>query len=182
MQKQIEMNINRKQVFWGLGITAGVITAGILIHTHRKKIREMAEQAKQQAESWLKPVVAKITSKFGYRTDPKTGKQNAFHNGIDLAVPSGTKIKSPMPGIVFAIISGGDGGNEIILQHDNGYKTGYAHLSKQLVKKGDKVKQGDVIGLSGNSGKSTGPHLHLTLTDPTGAKVDPQKMIYSSVV
>lgn len=176
------MKITRKQVYWGLGITASLVTIGILVHKHRKKIKEVAEEAKEKAENWLRPVVAKITSKFGYRTDPKTGKQNAFHNGIDLAVPMGTQIKSPMPGIVDAITSGGDGGNQVIIKHENGYKTGYAHLSKQLVKKGDKVKQGDVIGLSGNTGKSTGPHLHFTLTDPSGAKVDPQKAIYSGVV
>lgn len=176
------MKITRKQVYWGLGITVSLVTIGILVHKHRKKIKEVAEEAKEKAENWLRPVVAKITSKFGYRTDPKTGKQNAFHNGIDLAVPVGTPIKSPMPGIVDAITSGGDGGNQVIVKHDNGFKTGYAHLSKQLVKKGDKVKQGDVIGLSGNTGKSTGPHLHFTLTDPFGAKVDPQKVIYSGLV
>src|SRR3989344_2778349 len=138
------MKITRKHIYWGVGISAGLVTIGILVHKHRKKIKEVAEEAKEKAENWLRPVVAKITSKFGYRTDPKTGKQNAFHNGIDLAVPVGTPIKSPMPGIVDAITSGGDGGNQVILKHDNGYKTGYAHLSKQLVKKGDKVKQGDV--------------------------------------
>lgn len=176
------MGIKRKHIYWGLGITASLVTVGILVHKHRKKIKELAHEAKEKAESWLQPVMAKITSRFGYRTDPKTGQQNTFHNGIDLAVPVGTPIKSPMPGIVFALNSGGIGGNEIVLKHDNGYKTGYSHLSKQLVKKGDKVKQGDVIGLSGNTGKSTGPHLHLTLTDPSGAKVDPQKMIYSGMV
>lgn len=176
------MKITRKQVYWGLGITAGLITIGVLVHKHRKKIKEVAEEAKEKAERWLRPVVAKITSKFGYRTDPKTGKQNALHNGIDLAVPLNTPIKSPISGIVDAVISGGDGGNQVIIKHDNGYKTGYAHLNKVLVKKGDKVKQGDVIGLSGNTGKSTGPHLHLTLTDNSGAKVDPQKMIYSGLV
>lgn len=172
------MKITRKHIYWGLGITSGLVTIGILVHKHRKKIKELAEEA----QNWLRPVVAKITSKFGYRTDPKTGKQNAFHNGIDLAVPLNTPIKSPMPGIVDAITSGGDGGNQVIIKHDNGYKTGYSHLNKALVKKGDKLKQGDIIGLSGNTGKSTGPHLHLTLTDPSGAKVDPQKMIYSGVV
>lgn len=176
------MKISRKQVYWGLGIAAGLVTIGILVHKHRKKIKKLAEEAAEKAESWLKPVVAKITSKFGYRTDPKTGKQNAFHNGIDLAVPLNTPIKSPMPGTVDAVTSGGDGGNQVILKHDNGYKTGYAHLNKPMVKKGDKIKHGDVIGLSGSTGKSTGPHLHLTLTDPSGAKVDPQKMIYSGVV
>lgn len=59
---------------------------------------------------------------------------------------------------------------------------GDSHFVDALLEKGDKIKQGDVIGLSGNTGKSTGPHLHLTLTDPSGAKVDPQKMLYSEVV
>lgn len=176
------MKITRKQIYWGLGITAGLITLGVLVHKNRKKIKEVAEDAAEKAQSWLRPVVAKITSKFGYRTDPKTGKQNAFHNGIDLAVSLNTPIKSPMPGTVDSVTSGGDGGNQVILKHDNGYKTGYAHLNKPMVKKGDKIKQGDVIGLSGSTGKSTGPHLHFTLTDPSGAKVDPQKMIYSGVV
>jgi murein DD-endopeptidase MepM/ murein hydrolase activator NlpD len=176
------MKISHKQIYWGLGITAGLITLGVLVHKNRKKIKEVAEDAAEKAQNWLRPVVAKITSKFGYRTDPKTGKQDAFHNGIDLAVPVNTPIKSPMPGIVDAVTSGGDGGNQVILKHENGYKTGYAHLTKAMVKKGDKIKQGNVIALSGNTGKSTGPHLHFTLTDPSGAKVDPQKMIYSGVV
>jgi murein DD-endopeptidase MepM/ murein hydrolase activator NlpD len=169
------MNISRKHIYWSLGLTAGLVAVGILVHRHRGQLKEIGEKA----QSWLKPVVAKITSGFGYRTDPKTGKQKAFHNGIDLAVPVGTPIKSPMDGVVSLVNSGGDGGNQIIIRHNNGYFTGYAHLSKQLVKKGDKVKKGDVIGLSGNTGKSTGPHLHLTMTDPSGAKIDPQKLLYS---
>ncbi len=173
------MSITRKQIYWGIGITATLITVSALAYKHRKKIKEAAEGAKEKAEGWLRPVVAKITSKFGYRTDPKTGKQNAFHNGIDLAVPLNTPIKSPMPGTVSSISTVGDGGNQIIILHNNGYRTGYAHLNKILVKKGDKVKKEDVIGLSGNTGKSTGPHLHLTLTDSSGAKVDPQKMMFT---
>ena len=173
------MNITRKQIYWGLGITAGIVTIGILVHKNRKKIKEAAGATLEKAQNWFRPVAAKITSGFGYRTDPKTGKPKEFHNGIDLAVPVGTQIKSPMTGVVDAVTSVGDGGNQIIIKHTNGYKTGYAHLSKQLVKKGDKVKQGDIIGLSGNTGKSTGPHLHFTLTDPSGAKVDPQKIMFA---
>lgn len=172
------MKISSKQIYWGLGITVTVVTLGILIQKHRRKIKELAEEAK----TWLRPVAAKITSGFGYRTDPKTGVQNQFHNGIDFAVSLNTPVKSPLPGIVDSITSGGDGGNQVIVKHYNGYKTGYAHLNKPLVKKGDRIKRGDVVGLSGNTGKSTGPHLHFTLTDPSGAKVDPQKVIYQGVV
>ncbi len=173
------MKITTKQVYLGIGITITAVTIGVLIYRHRKKLKSGAEEALEKTQKWLKPVVAKITSKFGYRTDPKTNKPNEFHNGIDLAVPAGTQIKSPMDGIVELLNSGGPGGNEVIIKHTNGYKTGYAHLTKALVKKGDHIKQGSIIALSGNTGKSTGAHLHFTLTDPSGAKVDPQKMIYS---
>jgi murein DD-endopeptidase MepM/ murein hydrolase activator NlpD len=173
------MKITAKQVYWGIGISLAAVTVGILIYRHRKKLKSGAEEALDKTQKWLKPVVAKITSKFGYRTDPKTGKPNEFHNGIDLAVSAGTAIKNPMNGTVEAVNSGGAGGNELIVRHSNGYKTGYAHLTKTMVKKGDKIQQGQIIALSGNTGKSTGPHLHFTLTDPSGAKVDPQKMIYA---
>lgn len=173
--------MTRKQIYLSIGITAVMITAGVIAR-YRKGIKKKVTEANDKAESWIRPVVAKITSKFGHRTDPKTGKTNAFHNGIDLAVPSGTPVKSPMAGVVESTPSGGAGGNEIIIKHINGYKTGYAHLKEALVKKGYQVKQGDVIALSGNTGKSTGPHLHFTLTGPTGVKVDPEKMIYKTVV
>jgi murein DD-endopeptidase MepM/ murein hydrolase activator NlpD len=172
------MKISRNQIYWTIGIGLVTLTAGIVIYRHRKKIKSGVEDKLSQAQKWLKPVVAKITSRFGYRTDPKTGKPNEFHNGIDLAVPSGTQIKSPMSGVVEAVNSGGPGGNELIIKHTNGYKTGYAHLSKVMVKKGDKVQQDQLVALSGNTGKSTGPHLHFTMTDPSGTKVDPQASIF----
>ena len=170
--------MTKKQLYIGIGaaVLAGTL---IVIYYNRKRIRKKLGSAEDAAEKWIKPLLGKITSKFGYRTDPKTGKQNEFHNGIDLAVPSGTSVKSPMDGIVEAVNSGGPGGNELIVKHSNGYKTGYAHLTKALVKKGDKIQQGQLIALTGNTGKSTGPHLHFTLTDPSGAKVDPQKLIYA---
>jgi murein DD-endopeptidase MepM/ murein hydrolase activator NlpD len=172
------MKINTK-IYWGIGLGLTAISIVILFYRHRKKIVSELNEVADKAQNWLKPVVAKITSKFGYRTDPKTGKPGEFHNGLDLAVPSGTPIKSPMKGTVEIVNSGGPGGNELIIKHSNGYKTGYAHLTKALVKKGEKIAQGQIVALSGNTGKSTGPHLHFTVTDPSGAKVDPQKVIYA---
>jgi murein DD-endopeptidase MepM/ murein hydrolase activator NlpD len=174
------MKISKKQIYLSIGITLIGLTVGILMYRHRKKIKSGVDHTAEKVQKWIKPVIANITSRFGYRTDPKTGKANEFHNGVDLAVPAGTPIKSPMNGTVEALNSGGAGGNELILRHSNGYKTGYAHLTKAMVKKGDKIQQGQVIALSGNTGKSTGPHLHFTLTDPSGAKVDPQKMIFNA--
>ena len=171
------MTITSKQLYWGLGISTGVITLTLLVYRHRTKIKQLASEA----EDWLRPVITKISSPFGYRVNPVT-KQQQFHNGIDLPVPVNTKIKSPMNGVVENVYSNPAGGNQLIIKHDNGYTTGYAHLTKALLKKGDKVKQGDIVALSGNTGKSTGPHLHFTLKDKTGNWMDPAKVIYSGVV
>lgn len=174
------MKITRKQIYWGLGITAGLVTVGILGYKHRKKIKEVAGEAAQKAQDWLRPVITKISSPFGYRTNPVT-KKSQFHNGIDLPVPIGTKVKSPMDGTIENVYSNKEGGNQVVILHANGYRTGYAHLSQALVKKGDKVKKGDTVALSGNSGISTGPHVHLTLKDASGNWMDPAKEIYSQV-
>ena len=102
----------------------------------------------------------KITSPFGYRTDPIDGKRR-FHAGIDLRAKIGTPIKSVMSGEV--IYSGWKKGygNIIVIRHKNGIETKYAHNSKLLVSRGDRVNAGDTIALSGSSGRSTGPHLHF---------------------
>lgn len=110
------------------------------------------------------------TSKFG--DDRGTYK----HNGLDLAAPTGTPIIAPLDGIVSAIYTNSAGGNQLLILHTNGITTGYAHLSKTLVKMGDYVKQGQPIAQVGNTGKSTGPHLHFTVTI-LGVKQDPEKFI-----
>lgn len=171
------MNFNRKHIYWGAGILAGVSLLSVFVFKHRGKLKKL----KDKAESWIKPVAAKITSPFGNRKHPVTG-QLKLHNGIDLAVPVGTQVKSPMSGTIEAVSTTKAGGTQIVISHPNGFLSGYAHLSKALVKKGDKVKQGDVIALSGNTGQSTGPHLHLTMKDATGKYIDPGKVIYRTSV
>lgn len=118
------------------------------------------------------PVSGRITSKFGDRTHPIT-KQKSFHNGIDIAVPSGTDVISPEAGKVISVYSNSTGGNQLIIEHSNGFRTGYAHLQKSLVKVGDSVSKGQVVAKSGNTGASTGAHLHLTLRK-AGALVNPE--------
>jgi murein DD-endopeptidase MepM/ murein hydrolase activator NlpD len=181
--------MTRKQIYWGLGITAGVAVLGLVIRHNRKKIVDLGNEIKEKGteaakntidkiQSWVRPVAAKISSPFGYRTHPIT-KVQQFHNGIDLPVPINTNIKNPMSGVVADVYSKGTGGNQLIIKHDNGFTTGYAHLTKSLVKKGDRVKQGEIIALSGNTGKVTGPHIHLTMKDKAGNWVDPAKVLYS---
>ena len=106
------------------------------------------------------PVQGKISSGFGWRIDPFTGKR-AWHAGIDLAVPEGTPVEACWPGkVVFAGEKGGYG-KVVILEHKNGYHTVYGHNAKILVQEGEFVSAGQRIALSGNTGRSTGPHLHF---------------------
>lgn len=121
----------------------------------------------------VQPIKGKITSKFGNRQSPTSGS-STFHNGVDISVPEGTKVKSPWAGKVTSVMTNNAGGLQMVVQHYNGWKTGYAHLSEVLNQKGDVVTAGQLIALSGNSGNSTGPHLHFTLTNPQGEKVDPE--------
>jgi len=100
-----------------------------------------------------------LGSSFGYREDPFTSKVR-FHYGQDFAVNYGTNIYSPAEGIINFSGNQGGYGKVIKIKHDNGFKTIYAHLSKILVKRGQNVKRGDLIGKSGNTGRSVGPHLH----------------------
>jgi len=114
----------------------------------------------------------KITSGYGNRKAPKAGA-STNHNGLDLAVPLNTDVFAPMNGVVKSIWNDGKGGNQLIIEHEDGSKTGYAHLNSYKVKVGDNVGKGQVIAFSGNSGNSTGPHLHFTYRNAAGDLQDP---------
>lgn len=118
---------------------------------------------------------ARVTSVFGYRSDPVQGDKR-FHSGIDFAYPHRTPIQAAADGeVVFSGRKGGYG-NTVLIKHADGYTSLYAHADENLVKVGTKVKKGDVIALSGSTGKSTGPHLHFELKKD-GIAVDPKKVI-----
>ena len=105
-----------------------------------------------------------VTSEFGYRTDPVTGAKGTFHAGIDIGLPTGTVISAVKEGTVTAAnyYTGGYG-YHVIIDHGGGYKTLYGHCSTLLVNVGDRVTKGQAIAKVGNTGKSTGPHLHLNV-------------------
>jgi murein DD-endopeptidase MepM/ murein hydrolase activator NlpD len=123
------------------------------------------------------PVRGFVTSGFGRRRAP-LGGSSSFHSGIDISNRIGTSIHAPARGAV--TFSGPDGayGISIILDHGNGISTRYAHLSRALVKVGGYVQRGDVIGLLGNTGRSTGPHLHYEVI-LNGTPVDPMRYIFN---
>ncbi|WP_439956936.1 LysM peptidoglycan-binding domain-containing M23 family metallopeptidase [Leptospira ryugenii] len=103
-----------------------------------------------------------MSSSFGKRLDPFT-KKVTFHGGIDLAAAIGTPVYASQDGTIqFANIQGGYG-NLIVVKHIMGYETRYGHLSKFLVKEGEKVKKGQIIGEVGITGRTTGPHLHFEI-------------------
>ena len=127
-----------------------------------------------------KPVEGKITSDFGYRKSPVAGA-TTNHSGIDIGVPAGTPVKAIADGIIIAASGGMRGyGNGVFIDHGiiNGKRivSEYGHLSKFEVKNGDKVHQGQVIAESGNTGISSGPHLHITIRE-NNIPVNPKKYI-----
>jgi murein DD-endopeptidase MepM/ murein hydrolase activator NlpD len=117
------------------------------------------------------PPLRQVTSTYGVRLDPFT-KKLAFHAGIDFKADLGTKIEAAMDGVVKSAGKKSMYGNAVVIKHNNGYETLYGHLSKILVQPGQKIKQKDIIGLAGSTGRSTGPHLHFELIK-NGKKIDP---------
>ena len=106
--------------------------------------------------------VSRVSSTYSERIDPISG-QKQFHYGIDYAVKKGTEVYATADGIVKESGLNNNFGNTVKIDHLNEYESLYGHLSKILVQKGQNVKRGDIIGLIGNTGKSTGPHLHYEI-------------------
>jgi murein DD-endopeptidase MepM/ murein hydrolase activator NlpD len=122
-----------------------------------------------------RPVPGEISSRFGSRIDPLVN-ESAFHPGMDFRANRGDKIKATADAVVKKVSYDDDYGHHVILSHGNGFETLYAHMQKVLVKKGEKVKRGQAIGLVGNTGRSTGPHLHYGVLN-RGKFVDPMKYL-----
>lgn len=121
-----------------------------------------------------------ISSYFGYRPDP-IYKIEKFHSGMDFTAALGTEAYATGDGVVFDVESNEWGyGNMVILDHGYGYKTRYAHLLKPAVRKGQKVKRGQVIGYIGATGKATGVHLHYEVLK-NDDQIDPINFFYQDL-
>jgi murein DD-endopeptidase MepM/ murein hydrolase activator NlpD len=105
------------------------------------------------------PTYGWLTGYFGGRPDPFTGER-AFHQGLDISTAKGQPVYATANGTVESAAYSGEYGNLIVVRHDFGLSTRYGHLSKFNVRPGQSVKRGDVIGLVGSTGRSTGAHLH----------------------
>jgi murein DD-endopeptidase MepM/ murein hydrolase activator NlpD len=150
VQTKVEQNFSQVQKFIELEQQEQEILMDEITHYQRKL----------ECIPSLNPLRhSRITSWFGIRIHPKLGFSR-FHTGIDLGTSIGTKVYATAPGkVIFAGYKSGYG-KIVILDHGYGYKTFYGHNSKLLVKRGNRVDKGQVICLSGNTGTSTGPHLH----------------------
>ncbi len=198
----IEKTINQNSVF-GVGgsIPEDLDINMLLTKKHNSLLREMHEQVdelvqvsinqKEGFDSLLKvlddqrnllastpaisPTKGWITSRFGYRKSPFTGLRE-FHKGLDIASRKQTAVIATADGIVTFTGKKGFLGRTVIINHGHGMVTRYAHLHRELKKRGDAVKRGDIIGEVGNTGRSTGPHLHYDVR-LNGISVNPEKYI-----
>jgi len=127
-------------------------------------------------EMFIMPARGRFTSGYGYRKDPFTGVRR-FHNGIDIANVAGTPIKAAMEGRVSDVGYHSSYGNYVVISHDGGYQTMYAHLSAYKVAKGQRIAQGETIAQMGNTGYSTGTHLHFSVFR-RNVPTDPTKLLY----
>jgi murein DD-endopeptidase MepM/ murein hydrolase activator NlpD len=117
-------------------------------------------QEPKKFEQHLPSVGGTITSKVGMRIDPIDGIWRN-HNGIDIAIPTGTPVNAVAPGVVVYSGNRSGYGNTVIVEHDDGIVTLYAHNSRIMAEEGQQVSAGSVLALSGSTGRSTGPHLHF---------------------
>ena len=155
------------------------------IYVQAKSYDEVAQMAKEQEIRMenipaIQPVMNKdlkrVASGYGMRIDPVYHVRK-FHQGMDFTAPTGTEIFATGNARVEFTGWKQGYGNTVILDHGYGYKTLYAHLYKSLVRKGQKVRRSDIIALVGNTGKSTGPHLHYEVR-LNGKPVDPRNYYF----
>ena len=122
-------------------------------------------------ENIITPVHGKITSPYGYRTNPISGKYG-LHTGVDIAAKEGTSIVAAYNGVIKETGYGEKKGNFVLMEHPDGTETLYCHCSEILVTEGSVIRAGEAIALIGNTGWSTGPHLHFEI-HINGSAVDP---------
>ena len=140
-----------------------------------KAVAKIVRRGTKIPPTYIYPVWGRISSGFGKRKAPKKGA-STYHKGVDFAVPIGTAVMASCGGTVTRAGWGSGYGYCVYIQHPDGRSTRYGHLSKVLVKAGQTVSQGQKIALSGNTGVSTGPHLHFEILIG-GGQVNPLKYL-----
>lgn len=170
---RILIGLKPKFAIGGTGEGVSEIKAGL-----EEIIEEFSKKEKYLASlPTIVPMDGYITSEFGPRIDPLTGKRH-FHTGIDIASEPGTPVKATGGGEVTKVGFEARGmGIYVIIKHNSEMETLYGHLSRAVVKKGQKIKRGDIIGFVGNTGRSTGYHLHYEVK-VNGLPVNPRNFFF----
>ncbi|MGE4318567.1 MAG: M23 family metallopeptidase [Deferribacterales bacterium] len=173
----------RKDKDYFKDLSSALTNLGTELEKKALSLSELADYLEEQklllsSTPSIWPTNGWISSHFGYRISPFTGRR-VFHEGLDVASKIGAPVRATAAGtVVFSGRKNGYG-RVVIIDHGFGYMTKYAHNSANLVNAGDKVKKGDRIAQVGNSGRSTGPHVHYEVL-VNGVPVNPLKFIVSS--
>lgn len=132
---------------------------------------------RRAAEQFAVPIESpRVTSRFGPRIDPITGARGRMHRGIDFGAPTGTPVLATASGrVLLGGYCDGGTGNCVVIEHEGGWRSQYFHLHRVNVRPGQTVRQGQVIGQVGSTGRSTGPHLHFQI-GRGGDAMDPETL------
>jgi murein DD-endopeptidase MepM/ murein hydrolase activator NlpD len=167
--------ISADRIIEANGLESGAVAAGVSLFLPDARLPSFSlREISGDLFRW--PIRSYITSWYGWRKDPFTGVRS-FHNGLDIGTPMGTSVKAAMDGTVAETGYSSGLGNYIILTHHAGWQSMYGHLKTILVKAGQRVAVGDRIAYSGNTGYSTGPHLHFTVLK-NGRTVNPSNVLH----
>lgn len=193
LKKKIVTTILKNPYFWAaVGIILAIVLVFYMIAAIVASINQITSEAVISdnilpPQIYVRELEEHITDAFGERIDPITGQQS-FHNGMDIGVPSGTPVSASSDGVVEVVsypkstdsASTKDAGTYVAIaasDKDIDSSTRYLHLSEAYVTPGQTVKKGQIIGLSGNTGRSTGSHLHFEMIPHGGEAIDPQNYI-----
>jgi len=155
----------------GLGLGKQLLEALEKMHPEGKKV---GGSVKQDPPYEIDVPTGKVTSGFGWRTDPFHGAAT-FHRGIDIRAAYGQDIPSAASGRVVSAGAEGGYGQTVVIEHAGGIRTRYAHLSTTLVAPGEEVRDGQIVGRAGHSGRATGTHLHFEVMTASGKPLNPEQ-------
>jgi len=166
--------ISAERIIEANSLPSGTMKAGTSLFLPDAKLASFTlREISGDLFSW--PVRSYITSWYGWRDDPFTGARK-FHNGLDIGAPMGTSVKAAMDGTVATTGYSAGLGNYVIIRHHAGWQSLYGHLKSVAVKQGQRVAVGERIAYSGNTGYSTGPHLHFSVLK-NGRTVNPYNVL-----
>lgn len=157
-------------------LAASVLEEGPRVRALERVITSAGKAIQAMPSRW--PVRGAVNSEFGRRKSP-WGEAIEHHSGLDIAAQMGTPVKAPASATVVFAGPGGEYGNCVILDHGNELKSLYGHLSKIQVRQGQRVERGTIIALTGNTGRSSGPHLHYEV-HVKGQAVNPRAFLWNT--